>query len=502
MHSSTFFTIFSGTIFGMICGMFILPNQIIHYVWIGIIVALLWSKFSKSYLRSQNFFGITILCIVFTLIGLWRVNQFHTNYSFTDFDRYNNQIITLVGIVTETPTFKPGTQLVRIHPESINGIKRPETTRDVVLKFSNFETFSVGDRILVTGKFTIRSDFESDSGRIVQYRLMSYSRKVAGDIKSPKLIQVIKSDHNAWQFFASIKKKFLTTLNELFISPASGLLSGIIIGDTSNLDSELLDIFRVVGLIHIVVLSGYNITLVANFFVRMFASLGYYRRLIAAMMALLFFIVIVGISQTAMRAGIMALCAFAARYYIRPYVVTRGIAIALLVMVWISPYALLFDLSLQLSFLATIGIVYIFPLLSDRYERIAENTFGEIFLQTIAVNILTLPIIIYQMGTFSLVSFPINIVVLVFVPWLTIGGFTAVFIGMAFSPLGRIVAFPFQVLTNTIIKTATWTAQHDPFKLSFPIFSIYWVLGIYGIITLFLVKKSIHKINSYQRDNL
>jgi competence protein ComEC len=488
MHSSTFFTIFSGTIFGMICGMFILPNQIIHYVWIGIIVALLWSKFSKSYLQSQNFFSITTLCIVFTLIGLWRVNQFHTNYSFTDFDHHNNQIIILAGIVTETPTFKPGTQLVRIHPESINGIKRPETTRDVVLKFSNFETFSVGDRILVTGKFTIRSDFESDSGRIVQYRLMSYSRKIAGDIKTPKLIQVIKSDHNAWQFFASIKKKFLTTLNELFISPASGLLSGIIIGDTSNLDSELLDIFRAVGLIHIVVLSGYNITLVANFFVRMFASLGYYRRLIAAMMALLFFIVIVGISQTAMRAGIMALCAFAARYYIRPYVVTRGIAIALLVMAWISPYALLFDLSLQLSFLATIGIVYVFPLLSKKYEQLTENTFGEILLQTIAVNILTLPIIIYQMGTFSLISFPINIAVLVFVPWLTIGGFTAVFIGMVFSPLGRIVAFPFQVLTNTIIKTATWTAQHDPFKLSFPTFSIYWIVVIYGIILYCLIK--------------
>ncbi len=317
---------------------------------------------------------------------------------------------------------------------------------------------------------------------------MSYSRKVAGDIKSPKLIQVIKSDHNAWQFFASIKKKFLTTLNELFISPASGLLSGIIIGDTSNLDSGLLDIFRAVGLIHIVVLSGYNITLVANFFVRMFAPLGYYRRLITAMISLIFFILIVGISPTAMRAGIMALCAFAARYYIRPYIVTRGIGIALFVMVWMSPYSLLFDLSLQLSFLATIGIVYVFPLISEHYEHLAENTFGEILLQTIAVNMLTLPIIIYQMGTFSPISFPINIVVLVFVPWLTVGGFAAVFIGTIFIPLGKVIAFPVQIITNSIIDIATWTANNDPFKINFPLFSVYWILGIYIIIFIYLIR--------------
>lgn len=489
MYSSMFFTIITGSLFGMVCGMFVMPNQVIHYAWIGIITSIVWSRFSKLYLHSKNNFKIMILFIIFTLLGLWRVNQFHKLYSFTDFDEYNNQTITVSGIVNETPTFKPGTQSVRIHPQSINGERSTKTSRDIVLRFSDLESFSAGDKVLVSGKFTIRSDFESDTGRIVQYRLMSYSRKIAGDIKSPKLIQIVNSDSNVFKFSASLKRSFLKTLNELFISPASGLLSGIIIGDTSNLDSGLLDIFRAVGLIHIVVLSGYNITLVANFFVRMFAPLGYYRRLITAMISLVFFILIVGISPTAMRAGIMALCAFAARYYIRPYIVTRGIAIALFIMVWMSPYSLLFDLSLQLSFLATIGIVYVFPLISERYENMAENTFGEILLQTIAVNILTLPIIIYQMGTFSLISFPINIAVLAFVPWLTVGGFAAVFIGMILTPIGRIVAFPVQVVTNFIIDIATWTAQHDPFKLSFPLFSVYWMLGIYSVIFMYLIRR-------------
>ena len=316
---------------------------------------------------------------------------------------------------------------------------------------------------------------------------MSYSRKIAGDITFPKLEHRISGSNNAWNIFVNIKKKFIRTLNELFIAPASGLLAGIIIGDTSSLDNNLLDVFRAVGLIHIVVLSGYNITLVANFFVRMFAPLGYYRRLITAMIALIFFIAVVGISQTALRAGIMALCAFAARYYIRPYVVSRGIFLALLIMVWISPYALLFDLSLQLSFLATFGIVFIFPLISKKFPHLAENNFGEILLQTVAVNIVTLPIIVYQMGYFSLTSFPINIIVLGFIPWITVLGFLAVFIGIILFPFGKLIAFPVQIIVDLIIKMTSWTAQHDPFKLSFPKFSLYWLLGIYFIIFVVLL---------------
>jgi hypothetical protein len=75
-----------------------MTNQITHYAWIGILIAIVWSKFLKSYLRSKSIIGIVLLFISCTFIGLWRVNQFHTKYSFADFDRHNNQIITLAKI--------------------------------------------------------------------------------------------------------------------------------------------------------------------------------------------------------------------------------------------------------------------------------------------------------------------------------------------------------------------------------------------------------------------
>ncbi len=487
MSSIIFFTSIISMISGMVAAMFIMPNQLMGKSWIIIIGILVFMYLINKVIPIKNYRNIFILIIVCFLVGFWRTDQFHSKYPFIVFNKYNNQTINIVGVINQSPTYKPGKQLVRIHPELINGEKVSRNSRDVIATFSDLEHFGVGDKLIVSGKFKVRADFQSDNGRVVEYRLMSYSRKIAGDIAFPKLERRIPGRHNVWNIFANVKQKFMQTLNELFVAPASGLLAGIIIGDTSSLDNNLLDVFRAVGLIHIVVLSGYNITLVANFFIRIFAPLGYYRRLVTAMIALIFFIAVVGISQTALRAGIMALCAFAARYFIRPYIVSRGIFLALLIMVWISPYALLFDLSLQLSFLATFGIVYIFPLISKKFPSLAENNFGEILLQTIAVNIVTLPIIIYQMGYFSLTSFPINIAVLGFIPWITVLGFLAVFIGMIVIPLGKLIAFPVQLIVNVIISITKWTAEHDPFKLNFSPFSVYWLLGTYFIIFFIVI---------------
>ena len=488
MSSVVFFTSIISLISGMVTAMFVVPNQLMGKSWIIIIGIIVFMYVINKVIHIKNYRNIFILIIVCFLVGFWRTDQFHSKYPFIVFNKYNNQTINIVGVINQSPTYKPGKQLVRIHPELINGEKVSRNSRDVIATFSDLEHFGVGDKLIVSGKFKVRADFQSDNGRVVEYRLMSYSRKIAGDIAFPKLERRIPGRHNVWNIFANVKQKFMQTLNELFVAPASGLLAGIIIGDTSSLDNNLLDVFRAVGLIHIVVLSGYNITLVANFFIRIFAPLGYYRRLVTAMIALIFFIAVVGISQTALRAGIMALCAFAARYFIRPYIVSRGIFLALLIMVWISPYALLFDLSLQLSFLATFGIVYIFPLISEKFPNLAENNFGEILLQTVAVNTVTLPIIIYQMGYFSLISFPINILVLGFIPGITIIGFLAVFIGTILIPIGKLIAFPVQIIVDVIIKITGWTAEHDPFKLPFPTFSLYWLLGIYFIIFFMTIR--------------
>jgi competence protein ComEC len=186
----------------------------------------------------------------------------------------------------------------------------------------------------------------------------------------------------------------------------------------------------------------------------------------------------------------MALCLFSAQYFIRPYMIGRALLVALVIMVWVSPYSILFDLSLQLSFLATLGIVYLFPILKNKYEKLSENFLGEIVLQTIAVNILVLPLILYQIGSVSPVFLPLNVLVLGFVPFLTIGGFIVTAIGFVSSSIAIIGAYPIQFMTDSIIRLAQWTSQHDPFYIILEPFSLKILIGVYGCVLIYLIIKN------------
>lgn len=490
MHMGIFTSLVAGFLGGVIMGMFFIPIQLLEKsipLFLGIIVlAIGIQKITRHTFIIPIVFSITFGAVV----GFLRIDYFHQQYPFDQMLHFNDTTIQVVGEVHKSPEFFPTHQSVLITPLVINGEKIPEKTQRISVRAMTYQTFQAGDTVHVSGKFRVRLDFDSDTGRTVSYRMMSYSKKIAGDIYYPTLFEVVRSNPNGYTFLSRVKQKFLGSLNNLFTLPASGLLSGMMIGDTSSLNSDMLEVFRMVGLIHIVVLSGYNVTLVANAFISLFSFRGYYGRLVFAMVALVFFIGVVGVSQTALRAGIMALCVFSAQYFIRPYMISRALLIALAIMVWFSPYSLLFDLSLQLSFLATIGIVYLFPILQARFSKFSENILGEITLQTIAVNIIVLPMILYQMGAVSPVFLPLNILVLGFIPFLTIGGFLVTLLGFALPQVAIIGAYPIQYITDLIIRFAEWTAGHDPFYITLPPFSIWVVFGIYGILGLFIITRN------------
>jgi len=500
MKSDIFFSGTIAIITGMVLGMIIPKHEIFDHWWMMIVGIMLWSFLVQKLFRSNRFLLVMIVSGIFLTLGFLRTDLFHKQYPFDLWYEYHDEPITLVGNVQSQPEFKPGNQAIQIYPETINGQKITGHRKSIVLRTSDLYTFKPGDTVIATGTFQIRRDFVSDTGRTVHYQLMSYSKKIAGDIRYPTIVDHIPATQNISGVLVTVKKKFLDTLHQLFFAPAGGLLAGMMIGDTSSLDGAFLEVFRLVGLIHIVVLSGYNITLIANAFVKTFSPFGYYRRLVFAMIAIVLFIIMVGISQTALRAGIMALCVFSAAYFLRPYAILRALLIALMIMALVSPYALLFDLSLQLSFLATIGIAFVFPILQTRFPKIAQSNLGEIFLQTLGVNLFVLPMILYQIGYFSLVSFPMNVLVLGFVPLLTIGGFLVTLLGMIAFPLAQVFAVPIQVVTDLIIKFSVWTSAHDPFQTRVPQFPLWLLITLYILLIVWLIRFSLRNRTNNKSD--
>src|SRR4051812_33527064 len=99
---------------------------------------------------------------------------------------------------------------------------------------------------------------------------------------------------------ARVKHTFHDGLDRALPSPASSLAGGIVIGGKTGLGTKLTDAFTRSGLVQIIVLSGYNVMIVAEWAMALLAMLFLPRRVqyLAGGAALLLFVGIAGISAT------------------------------------------------------------------------------------------------------------------------------------------------------------------------------------------------------------
>jgi competence protein ComEC len=104
-----------------------------------------------------------------------------------------------------------------------------------------------------------------------------------------------------------IKNYFVLNIKSLISEPEASLLIGIILGEKSGIDKDLQNVFRIVGLSHVVALSGYNITIVSDAISKFFTFVPGLWGPIFGIVGVILFVVMSGASTTAIRAGIMAL---------------------------------------------------------------------------------------------------------------------------------------------------------------------------------------------------
>jgi competence protein ComEC len=127
----------------------------------------------------------------------------------------------------------------------------------------------------------------------------------------------------------------------------------------------------------------------------------------------------------------MVLVALLAKHTNRDYKASRILGFTIVLMLAPNPLLLVFDPSFQLSVLATIGLIWVSPLVSEKLTAVTER-FGlrEILSTTIATQVTVLPFLVYSMGNLSLVSLPVNILILSFIPLTMLLGFVTGLFGL------------------------------------------------------------------------
>jgi len=245
-----------------------------------------------------------------------------------------------------------------------------------------------------------------------------------------------------------IKTNFENKINISFSFPESAYLAGLLLGGENRLPLEIQENFRKTGTTHTIAVSGFNITVLASFFMFLGVLIGFYRQKAfwLAVLGIIFFVLMIGSPSSAVRAAIMGILILWASKKGRLIDSVQIIILAGALMIAFSPLILLYDVGFQLSFLASLGIVLVYAPLSERFN--IRNDFLElksILLVTISAQLGVMGILLYTFETFSPISLLANLIILPIIPLLMLTGFITVTIAFLNPLLANFFALPTQL---------------------------------------------------------
>ncbi len=413
--------------------------------------------------------------------------RFMTDFRQNDLNRYYNQKLIMSGIIVEEPDVRSDKTFITVGKLVMGDL---EIKSKILLSVGRFPEYEYGQKINFKAKILEPKEFEDFSYKnyLSRYGIdaVAYNSEII-DVENG-FGNIIK------ERLLVFKKNFVRNLETILPEPQNSFLSGILIGIRKTIPKDLSDALSITGTTHIIAISGFNITIIATaidglllFFLNRRISF------VLSLLAILLFVIMVGASASAVRAGIMGVLGMLALNFGRVNSINNALALTATIMLSINPQILHFDLGFMLSFAALMGLVYLGPLLNDYFYRLPKfvNTY---LIPSTAAYIATLPILLIYFGRLSLVAIPTNILILWAIPISMLFGFISGIVGM----VSTIIAMPFVWLTwGTLTYVLTVVKLASSIPLASVSFKINWVWGfIYYLILIFAVWKQKQKILS------
>jgi competence protein ComEC len=413
------------------------------------------------------------IIIILILVSISLLRFVFQDKDDSGFDKVVGEEITFEGMIIEDPDIRINNQHLKM---KINGYKN-----NILVMTSRDKEYSYGDSVRVFGMLEKPENFVTDNGREFNYKRYLANQKVYYLVKRAE-VEIISTGggNQIKSFLFNLKRNFIKNVNKVLASPESDLANGLVLGVRGGFDEDLKGELIDTGTIHIVALSGYNVSIIAEAVIKFFglilpASIS----IVLSIVIIILFVLMTGASATIVRAGVMAIIMLFGRLTGRTYLAGRALVITGLVMIVFSP-TIITDMSFQLSFIATAGVLFVTPKVIKIFKFIPLR-FGlrEIISSTVSASISVLPLLLYLTGVFSLVSIPTNIIIALAIPY----AMFLVFLTGIFPPLSIFFGYLASLILSFILFII-----HFFGSLSFSSFTIYlFPLWLTILIYLFLI---------------
>lgn len=244
-----------------------------------------------------------------------------------------------------------------------------------------------------------------------------------------------------------LRRKFGAGMISALPEPLASFSMGILIGQRASLPEDVKDHLQMVGLTHIVAVSGANLTIMLEACRKTLAKSSKRLATFSALGLMMVFVLMTGGSASIIRAGFVSALSVAAAYYgrrTRPLLIISMVAA---ITAFIDPIYILGDASWYLSFLAFFGVLMVSPLMQTRLPgAFQRNILLAVALESVCAEIMSLPYVLYTFGEMSHVSLLANMVVVTVIPLAMLLSFIAGLAGTFLWPLAGWLSWPAELL--------------------------------------------------------
>ncbi len=361
-----------------------------------------------------------------------------------------------------------------------------------------FRPLEIGDRVRVAGKLRAIRGY-SNPGRIDTVR-QAKAKGISGRITAIKLdIQrVDEGKLSMWtrlrRQLANIRESFSRGLTETVSARDRAAVMAMLFGGYVDLDTALVENFTTTGIVHILSVSGSHMALLAGIVLWLGDVLRLRRRVIFALLTgvVLLYSLMSGLIPPVVRSGLMAIAAFGAFVWGRGDSRDGGrLLIILAVALLIYQPRWLYDISFQLSFLATAGLIYIAPTVTSLLtDRGVSRWLAMGLAVTFGANVTTLPIISWYFNQFSFSSFIANLLVVPLVDLIIAVALCGGLAGAVLPPLMKLAFVVAGLVMGVVRELSSLLAQLPGGNVYLPTISVGWTVLYYLLLGLIVWEQS------------
>ena len=360
--------------------------------------------------------------------------------------------------------------------EKINSINKYEKT--LINKMSNNETKKIkdesddinnlkyGDIIKVEGNFKTPEIQRNFYG--FDYNEYLKQKNIIGTIEIENYDLLKTNEKSIYIKLQNYINNIKNQLYEMLPKDIASIFTGIVIGDKTNIDENIIENFKNSSLSHVLAVSGMNISFLIMG-VSIFNKItGKRKNFILAIFIIIIYMIITVFSASIYRAGIMGILMLISKIIYRKSDIWTNLSTSLLILLLTNPF-LLFDIGLQLSYLGTIGIIlfqktifktltkYTYKIKSIKYSRSKIKNkiilkILEIISVTTSAQITITPILIYQFHSISTYFIISNLLVSIIIEPLFIISLIFLFSLIIFKPIASFLAVFIEIGYNILIK--------------------------------------------------